>query len=162
MTGFQAAKLILAIIVVAVICGSGYVFYRYAKNPSTDDIRGFSSSEHVKGIPPTICVQSSGGFDGAGTGSVYIYEGMIRMDLTFSQSNQSVTRHLLIDSTGVGYVWQNGSPSGVKLPDAFQVHSIENFTTFAQDECSPWWLPDASFFEVPASIRFTSVASQPQ
>jgi hypothetical protein len=157
MTTTRLLQRILAIMLALFILGALYVAFRYWQTPSGSDIANIKSAQDIKKMAASVCTASSSGFDGAGTGVAYIAQGQTRMDVTFQQSNQIIKRHLIIDSDAKEYVWQDGSQTGVRI-DANSSANVGSLTTQLKFQCTPWWLPDSSFFKPPTNIRFTDVA----
>jgi hypothetical protein len=147
----KSAAIVLAAVVIG---GGGYVAWRYwqvSQIANTPDIQINTVSDIVnffKSAPPMICTLTSVNFNEFTSGTMYVYNDQERVDITYLSQNDQVV-HEIYNSSGA-YIWEDNSNNlstiglNTPMPDTSEFAPITS-----TKNCSVWWNPDPSLFELP-------------
>jgi hypothetical protein len=117
-------------------------------------------------VSPTICTASWSGFDTAGTGKIYIYDTLARIDLMNEGVSETPNSHMLFDAQKNFCNWFDGEKSfgtcvnGIDFGDAvsrsstFVLSEGVSKPIFETKTCMPWWNADLSVMGLPSEVEF--------
>lgn len=101
------------------------------------------------------------------SGTVYVSNGKMRGDFTSTTGGQTVTSHMISDSTN-SYIWMDGQSTGLKTTFEAQADGDTPTSSPAAQtggvdvnkdvnySCSPW-LVDSSKYNLPSGVQFTDL-----
>jgi hypothetical protein len=169
--------LILAIILLLLGGGAALFFKQNKKNPVEKNIVKPLTQNEVTETPkqkslqdliasgvPQKCTYSdiSDGVNISGTS--YISGGEVRADYSTEVQNNTSVGHMIFDGT-TSYVWMDGSTTGFKLEKAELTpgeSSVGSQKALDMQKSLDYkcgiWVPDATLFQPPANIKFSSLS----
>ncbi|MDB5238064.1 MAG: hypothetical protein JWM46_334 [Candidatus Kaiserbacteria bacterium] len=148
----KVLKSIVFILLLTILFVGVYAFYRIHENPSVGSLQQITD---LSAFPATVCAVSTGDFDGATAGTVYIYNGMMSVAATVVQNGGQVKRvHIVYSDENNGSIhsWFEGDTAGISGTD---LYSKSQFTVpDGTGGCSPWWIPNLVPFKLPPEVSF--------
>lgn len=157
------------LVVLAVLCLAGYVWYRYHAASTFDDNTDAMNAkspgqllESIRGIPPVKCVSVQSNFSGAVRTYIFIAYGKIRSsyeDLSRQDSVTGNTLQTLTDPTGF-YAWRSGGDTAnrIGLDTPYPSTGSGGQSPLVHiSSCQPWWDVDQSLLKVPANFIIEDV-----
>ena len=148
----------ILILIIVCLAVSSYTYSRFAESSIIEsNLRAGNST----GAPPyagTICTYTVVAHEGTREGTTYLFGSGALVNLSDTYKGQTVSYHILLrDPSGSATVWVDGSNVGKTYPPGSQYrpfsYSDERIESI---ECSPWWLPQSSLLQVPASLEIDS------
>ena len=157
---------VCAIILGLAIVVGGYVWYR---NNEVQQYMGRllaprSNLEDAFALfrvaPSMVCRSDQANFDASTRSVTYYHDGKVRSShIYLAENNREV--HQIIDSTGL-YIWGDGEKEILFIPAAYAI-AVTYYDDAAEAilrnmQCSVWWRPDSSLFEIPSSLPIVNMA----
>jgi hypothetical protein len=152
-----------------VIVGGGVYFVMMNGASKTEDVKQMSGPTSLQALMALGIPQKCDFTDVSGetqtSGTVYVAGGKARGDFTATSNGQTFNAHSITESETM-YSWVDEQGMGVKMAvnkDSTVVAPATNSKQFDDrkelDYHCTVWVPDASKFEVPTNITFTTVNS---
>lgn len=148
----MAGKVLLTILILGVVltCIGYYINSRIAESNSLLPIRSLSQFENLSA---TECRYAAGTYGSGSGGYLYIYSSKVRISVAdldlpdFSGSMQAV-----IGTDGTRLIDPESAQAAGGTAAAAVV--LNTLITQAPWQCSPWWLPDTTMFNIPNAETF--------
>lgn len=164
-------KKVIVILVIVALAVLAY-FFLVAKrpavapaiNPSGNTEEESSSPTSLKDLLSKGIAQSCTFKSEGSTGTIYMSGGKVRGDFDATVEGQTMKSHMILESN-TSYIWSDGSKTGIKMsfdPDATTPSATTGTQSGGFDASTQMnykcgaWIPDASFFTLPAGVSFTS------
>ena len=137
------------LLTLALIFGGGYAVYRYA-SAGQQLVNWWNGGEAL----PVVCTLSEYKIDRSITMTIYLKGRLMRSEWEQYEPEFYNRFHSVLLGEEV-YTWGEGTDIGVRT--SFTEFTHEGPATksdFEDANCSPWWNPDDSIFDVPYDVRF--------
>ncbi len=139
------------ILVVIGVSAVGYVFYRYSNMPTASELE---HPRQLQGFSPSICRTVINSFDGNVSTVIYVADGNIKIDKTFTQDGSIINVHNILTSErgGTSYGWLGDTEQNAIVSTNVFDSNAKHVNTDGI-VCEPWWFVDESVFELPSNIK---------
>ncbi len=128
----------------------GYYFYRDSQSNKLSQMESFAIA---RSAPSTVCTLKAGGFEGALAGILYVHSGRIALEMVVVSGRFTGSLRVLIESNGAHYLDPDSAdalPAGLSPEN--QISWIDALIFENTWNCSPWWIPDDSVFNITKPI----------
>ena len=137
----------LAVSLLAAVALFGlYLFYKNTQAPNGTQMVQMFRQGTIANIPPTSCSYRISNFEGTDEGILRIAHGDIFLKALTVKGNQGGQLQAVVSDDGTYHV--DSSTSAVMLEGGTSKEVIDAYITGKPWDCSPWWSPDETLFNV--------------
>lgn len=137
----------LAVSLLAAVALSGlYLFYKNTQAPNATQMVQMFRQGTLASAPPTSCSYRISNFEGTDEGILRIADGNIFLKTLTVKGNQGGQLQAVVAKDGTYHI--DPSTSGVMLQGGSAKEAVGAYITDKPWECSPWWSPDETLFNV--------------
>lgn len=147
MTVARGLFYLTSVFLAGVILFGCYLFYRYAQTPSGETVVRRFQQGKLANLPPTSCAYKTSGFEGTEEGVLLVNKGDIFLKTVTVKGNVAGQLRVVISRDGTYRI--DPRTNAVMLQGGDQKERVDSYITGKSWDCSPWWSPDESIFNVP-------------
>ena len=144
-------KTFVFILILILLAGGGYVFYRFNASSSSNVADYFNNGSPVTAAR---CTFTGSSFSAAING-VLFFDGL-KLRAEWQQAVQGVLRkaHAVSLDGRMFYTWNDENDVAFTTTVEEFLNDFIFFGIITKSDCEPWWFPDGSIFSIPDEFIF--------